>query len=91
MPSASFLFFVLILLQKVTYGNILRIGRKFTEIFYFRKQGPEPERRPREGATGQGRVPPTGLRGAAAGGGPCPSETPSQRPLAYKSSLTKKP
>ena len=30
--------FVLILLQKVTSGNILGIGRKFTMIFYYRNE-----------------------------------------------------
>ena len=80
MPSASSLFFVLFLLQKVTSGNILGIGRKFTEIFY----AMEDTRRPKGHLGGHRRVPDAAPLGPAGGARPCPLGIDSAPSDAYK-------
>ena len=79
MPNASSLFF----LQKVTSGNILGIGRKFTRIFIGQmKTGAE---RAALGAAHRPGVGPIrGLGPTSCQGSPCPSDDASTPFNAYK-------
>ena len=88
--QCQFPVFVLILLQKVTSGNILVIGRKFTMIFYC-KMKTGAKRAAQGEAHRLGATPSHGLEGGHSHHPPLPCGALSSRLFAYKFSLDLKP